>query len=142
MCGRAMSSMSAPNIGPRVASVFAAGTRRLPIQQTASAAAALPSAIPQKAGYARDHFVTWSTSASAPSASASTDAASFGSVTIRASSARSVVCASRSTARSGGAVSTAAAHPARISAAHTNAPGQVIQSERMSTSPEASIPTR
>ena len=63
-------------------------------------------------------------------------------MTIRASSARSVVCASRSTARSGGAVSTAAAHPARISAAHTNAPGQVIQSERMSTSPEASIPTR
>ena len=50
MCGRAMSSTSAPNIGPRVASVFAAGTRRLPIQQTASAATAVPSAIAPERG--------------------------------------------------------------------------------------------
>ena len=89
MCGRAISSMSAPNIGPRVASVFAAGTRRLPSQHTASAANAVPSAIPQNAGTRATTSSPDRRARARRARGRAPTAASFGSVTMRASSARS-----------------------------------------------------
>ena len=152
MCGRARSSISAPNIGPCAAAsaLFDSAAPpqpgampRLPIHQTASAATAVPSAMPQNA---RIRASTTSSRCrrahSAPSARPSTIARSFGSVTMRAQFGAQGGVAARSTVRSRGASSTAAAHAARIAAAQAKAPGQVIQSDRISTNPEASMPTR
>jgi hypothetical protein len=61
---------------------------------------------------------------------------------MRRNSSARVVSGGRSIVRSRGANSTAIAQAAKIAAAQANAPGQVIQSDRTSTNPEASMPTR